>query len=485
MKGRAEFVSTEAKSWSGTPLRKLASDPTMNVAAAISRHKFVSFLVGTAVVQAIALAAALFLRERVISAPSAPSPAVSEPIEAGAPAEIGALVEPTESLGAGPAPSAADQITLPTQVVFHTVKRGETLSTIWSHHGAARSGGALASKALAAADPKGAALKEGETLELTLSASGDVVGLKKRVSETSTLVLEGDSTNGYTASRSDVAVSESERTVSGIITESFALAAQESDVPYAVIDDLVDLFSGRVAFERSIQPGDSFAVSFVERRTPSGEVLSPGPIVRASLGTGGRMIAAIRHVSDDGQARYYAETGLPLGNTFLRYPLRFTRISSIFNEARLHPVLNKKRPHNGVDFAAPIGTPVRAVADGVVVFAGWLNGGGNTVRIKHCDRYTTEYMHLSKIGRGVRVGAPVSRGGTIGAVGMTGLATGPHLHFGLFDRGRFVNPLKADLPQVTNVEPLAPHYVQASLTILEQHHSSVRLAYLAAEKQPA
>lgn len=456
----------------------------MNVGQAISRHKFVSFLIGTAIVQALAFSAAFYLRAQgPILTPEPVTDSASGQL-ADAPAEIGAIVDATEPIAEPITGSSAGGVILPTSTVVHTVKRGETLSTIWNHHGAARSGGALAAKALQAADPKGATLKEGEALELSISASGDIVGLKKKVSDTVVLVLEGDSTSGYTASRTDVAVAETERTVSGIITESLALAARENDVPYAVVDDLIDLFSGRVAFERSIQPGDSFTVSFIERRAPSGEILAPGPIVLASLGTGDRMLAAIRHHGSDGKARYYSETGNPLGNTFLRYPLRFTRISSIFNTARLHPVLKKKRPHNGVDFAAPIGTPVRSVADGIVVFAGWMNGGGNTIRIKHCDRYTTEYMHLSKIARGIRVGAPVSRGGSIGAVGMTGLATGPHLHFALFDRGRFVNPLKADLPQVTQTESLPPNYLTATLATLERFHSQVRLAHAAPFRRP-
>src|SRR5690606_9435869 len=139
------------------------------------------------------------------------------------------------------------------------------------------------------------------------------------------------------------------------------------------------------------------------------------------------------------------------------------------------PVLGQKRPHNGVDFAAPVGTPVRSVADGVVVSAGFFGHAGNMVKIKHGDRYSTAYLHLSRIGKGIRPGSRVTRGQVIGAVGMTGLATGPHLHFSVFDRGAYVNPLSIDLPRMpSTTEQIPANYLQATLHRLAEQHQRVQ-----------
>jgi murein DD-endopeptidase MepM/ murein hydrolase activator NlpD len=136
-------------------------------------------------------------------------------------------------------------------------------------------------------------------------------------------------------------------------------------------------------------------------------------------------------------------------------------------------VLKVHRPHNGVDFAAPTGTPVRAVADGVIEWAKWINGGGKSIKIKHSDRWATAYMHLSKFSPNIRPGTRVSRGEVVGAVGMTGLATAPHLHFSLYDRGRYVNPLTTALPQMPNARPLPKDYLVATLQTLRSAHDAL------------
>jgi len=449
----------------------------MSIAQTVTKHKIGSFLVGTILVQACALSAAFYLRGTSSGGVAFESSASPSPVTE--------RVTP-ETLGALEAPPAIDgMVALPATATNHTVKRGDTLSSIWTAHGAARSGGLLAAKALKEADPKAAVLKEGDVLELSISASGDIVALKRRYADSKVVELTGDSTSGYTAQISELAVTESARTVSGTITDSFALAADDLDVPPAIVDDLVDLFSARVAFERAIQAGDTFTVTFTERRLLSGELVAPGEISHASIATGGKLLAAIRYMGADNKARYYSENGAAIGNTFLRYPLKFSRISSVFTKARFHPVLKTKRPHNGVDFAAPVGTPVRSVAEGSVVFAGWTNGGGYTVRVKHCARYTTEYMHLSKFAKGLRVGSAVSRGEVIAAVGQTGLASGPHLHFALYDKGRYVNPLSAELPTVSDAPALPPSYLVAALDVINASQAQVRLAHAGSFKRPA
>jgi murein DD-endopeptidase MepM/ murein hydrolase activator NlpD len=190
------------------------------------------------------------------------------------------------------------------------------------------------------------------------------------------------------------------------------------------------------------------------------------------------MYAVVRDVSADGTVRYFDEKGEMPTKSFLRYPVQFTRISSVFTHARFHPVLKVSRPHNGVDFAAPIGTPIRTVGDGVVVFAGYNRSGGNMIKIAHDSRYTTEYMHLSKIASGVKTGSRVTRGSVIGALGNTGLSSGPHLHFGLFDRGKYVDPMKAKIIQ-SAPEIKAPKAVLAMIAELKKTHQTIAVASVA------
>jgi murein DD-endopeptidase MepM/ murein hydrolase activator NlpD len=211
--------------------------------------------------------------------------------------------------------------------------------------------------------------------------------------------------------------------------------------------DLADVFAWDVDFNTEIQRGDSFRVA-VEKLALPGTPERTGRILAAELLRGDRVLRAFRHEGAAG-AGYYDAEGRPLRKAFLRSPLRFTRISSRFSRSRLHPVLSIRRPHLGVDYAAPVGTPVSAAASGTVVLAGWLGGYGRTVRIRHANGYETLYGHLSRIH--VRAGQRVQQGDRIGAVGSTGLATGPHLDYRMTRDGRFVDPLRLDAPPA---EPL-------------------------------
>lgn len=211
--------------------------------------------------------------------------------------------------------------------------------------------------------------------------------------------------------------------------------------------DLADVFAWDVDFNTEIQRGDSFRVA-VEKLALPGTPERTGRILAAELVRGERVLRAFRHEGASG-AGYYDAEGRPLRKAFLRSPLRFTRISSRFSRSRLHPVLSIRRPHLGVDYAAPAGTAVSAAASGTVVLAGWLGGYGRTVRIRHANGYETLYGHLSRLD--VRAGQRVQQGDRIGAVGSSGLATGPHLDYRMTRDGRFVDPLRLDAPPA---EPL-------------------------------
>lgn len=362
--------------------------------------------------------------------------------------------------------------------ITYRVQRGDTLSTIWEKIGAPRSGAIMAAKAFKEAGLSAASLKVEDELQMSLSLDGDVTSLQQALSDGRWLIIHGNSQDGYESSMLDADIEETQASVSGTIFSSFADAALAQGIPYSVIDEYVDLFSSRVEFQRDLQPGATFAVTYLQRHCRrSGTALSPGKIVAASLWHENTLLAAVRYVGRNGRAYYFDEQGQPLGNYFLRYPLRFSRISSSFNWARFHPVYQRSRPHLGVDFAAPYGTPVRAVADGVVVEAGYNRDGGNTVKIKHGSRYSTAYLHLAKIGSGIKRGATVARGQLIGTVGSTGISTGPHLHFSLFDYGRYIDPLKAKLPALPEgVESIPKAVLVAAIDTLKQHHAQVAVA---------
>ncbi|HMC20881.1 MAG TPA: peptidoglycan DD-metalloendopeptidase family protein, partial [Thermoanaerobaculia bacterium] len=193
----------------------------------------------------------------------------------------------------------------------------------------------------------------------------------------------------------------------------------------------------------------------------------------------GQTFEAFRQERADGRAGYYGRSGSPLRKQFLRAPLQFTRITSKFSKSRYHPILHCFKPHHGVDYGAPIGTPVMTTADGVVVEAGKKRGEGNYIRIRHTARLDTYYLHLSRFGKGVKRGHKVMQGEVIGYVGATGLATGPHLDYRVSDHGTWLDPLK--LKSITpdplpvalaqqfrrNVVSLAPKLAAAASQVAE------------------
>lgn len=364
----------------------------------------------------------------------------------------------------------------------YAVKRGETLSQVWGALGGEPQGLEGVKAAFDDAKVSLRDLKAGEQLEFTREG-GRIVGLRRKLGGGATLVLSAGSEDGsFVSAIEKVRILRGDRTVRGTIESSLVDAAQAEGIPYAVIDDFVDLFSSRVEFRRDLQPGDSFSVVYEDSRTEDGEQLEAGVIKVAALQIGGKLMAVVRDVTPAGVVRYFDERGEMPTKAFLRYPVQYTRISSVFTNARFHPILRVSRPHHGVDFSAPIGTPVRTVGDGVVVAAGYSASMGNMVRIAHDDRYTTEYMHLSRIAAGIKKGARVTRGSVIGALGSTGLSTGPHLHFGMFDRGKYIDPLKAKVLQsATPGKP--PAAVLAALAELKKVHGALALAAPARGKQ--
>jgi murein DD-endopeptidase MepM/ murein hydrolase activator NlpD len=207
----------------------------------------------------------------------------------------------------------------------------------------------------------------------------------------------------------------------------------------------------------------------VERQTREGKLSGYGPILAAEFVNDNRRLKAIRFHPDGGSPGYYDENGRSLKRFFLKSPLKFEpRITSRFSTSRRHPILGYSRAHNGVDYGAPSGAPVVSVAPGVVTFAGWTNGGGRTVKVRHTNGYEAEYLHLSAIT--TRAGTRIGQGDLVGRVGSTGLATGPHLHYGLKKNGRYVNPV-VEHRNMPPGDPVAPSLIDVFTTDRDRYLS--------------
>ena len=238
---------------------------------------------------------------------------------------------------------------------------------------------------------------------------------------------------------------------SASINSSLWGTIMENDLPYALAAEFEDIFQWTVDFF-GIQPGDTFKVIYDEKFV-DGSSVGIGRIWGAEFCSGGKQIYAIPYAQEEGKLRYWESDGASLRKQLLKAPLKYTRISSKFSRSRLHPVYKVYRPHHGVDYAAPAGTPVHSVADGTVIFAGWdRGGGGNTIKIKHAGSLETGYLHLKSFAKGIKVGTRVSQGQLIGYVGSTGASTGPHLDYRIKKNGTPIDPLK--VPQEP-AEPIA------------------------------
>lgn len=260
-------------------------------------------------------------------------------------------------------------------------------------------------------------------------------------------------------------VKEIEREVksaSVVIESSLWNAMAGNDLPVQLALDLSDIYQWTIDFF-GLQAGDSIRLLY-ESMGVDGETIGTGRIFAANFYHGGKWLEAYYFNSDELASLldsvqlasyqepstpvkgYYAADGTNLRKAFLKAPLNFKRISSHFTYARKHPIFGVVRPHTGVDYAAPAGTPVVTIGDGTVVEKGYKGGGGNTVKIRHNSVYTTAYLHLSKYGKGVEVGRHVSQGDVIGYVGSTGNSTGPHLDFRVWKNGQPVDPLHLESP---------------------------------------
>jgi murein DD-endopeptidase MepM/ murein hydrolase activator NlpD len=257
-------------------------------------------------------------------------------------------------------------------------------------------------------------------------------------------------TNGerVLARKQDIIYERGLRVVEATIDSSLYVSAIEKRIPDRIISDMAEILGWDINFGRDLRPGSSFRAIYEQlTRVDTDETIS-GRVLAIEVANRGKLYEGFYFErGEHGAGGYFDRDGESLGRRFLRFPVSYSRISSPFSTARYHPVLKRRIPHYGVDFAAPTGTPVRAVADGRVLKSGWDRGNGRFVKIRHDAEYESGYAHLSRIATAAGANARVKRGQVIGYVGATGLATGPHLHFAMYKEGRYIDPMNAELPR--------------------------------------
>jgi murein DD-endopeptidase MepM/ murein hydrolase activator NlpD len=282
-------------------------------------------------------------------------------------------------------------------------------------------------------------MKPRDTLEITWDLAGEPVTVTWE--PTPWLGYAVISTaDGWTVERSETRPDVRVASVQGRVDRSLFQAMESAGESGGLVIPFVAMFESDFDFTADTRNGDQFRL-LVEKRYAGETFVDYGRILAAQYLNDGKMLTGVGYESRNGRLGYFDLQGQSLRKTFLRSPLEFTRITSGFTYARPHPILGGTRPHLAIDYAAPVGTPVRAVADAIVVQAGWNGGNGISVLLRHRRGYETMYNHLARLARGVRRGVRVTQRQVIGYVGSTGLSTGPHLDYRVKKSGAFVNPL--------------------------------------------
>ncbi|MFQ5736431.1 MAG: peptidoglycan DD-metalloendopeptidase family protein [Thermodesulfobacteriota bacterium] len=284
-------------------------------------------------------------------------------------------------------------------------------------------------------------LKRGEVMDVT-TADGEFSRLEFRFGETDILKIEkaAGEQGGYMVSKVELPSETRQVIVVGTIKTSLYEDGIKAGADPMALMELSDIFAWDVDFASDIRKGDTFSV-LTEVLYVNGEAMRTERVLGAEMVNDGKKYTAIYFRGKNGNG-YYDENGKSLRRTLLKSPLRYRRISSYFTKRRYHPILKKYRPHHGIDYAAPVGTPVESAGSGRVTFAGWKRGYGNFVTVRHNNGYSTSYGHFSRIARGIRRGVKVDQGDVIGYVGSTGISTGPHLHYEVRLHNRLINPLR-------------------------------------------
>jgi murein DD-endopeptidase MepM/ murein hydrolase activator NlpD len=319
------------------------------------------------------------------------------------------------------------------------------------------------------------AARPGDFYALIRDSSGQLLSFEYQRGRAEVYRVERDSAGNLVASHEAAALERRVIQLGGVVKRSLFDALTDLGESPALVHAFTDIFAWDFDFSTQTRPGDEFRVVFEKYYDKDGFVRY-GRVQAAEYRAARKDFVAVWFEDDNGTGGYYSPDGNSLKRSFLAAPLKYSRISSRYTMSRLHPILHSRRPHEGVDYAAPVGTPVWAVADGEVVFVGWSGGFGQLIRVKHHNGFVSSYGHLSRFARGLSIGQHVAQKQLIGFVGATGLATGPHLDFRLAQNGRYLDPLRM---RIDAGEPVPPRSRSRFAKLRETRMAELR------EAQPA
>lgn len=350
-----------------------------------------------------------------------------------------------------PEPASAEPAPIPAPKadnwVDYKVTAGDNLSTLFKRAGLSARDVFIVSEATKNSD----ALKRlypGESLSFLIQ-NGELKKLKHLINPLKQVLLEQDG-DSYSIDTVEKKPDIEHRYAYGTIENSLFLDGEKAGLPSNTIMEMAALFGWDVDFALDIRKGDSFRVIYEEKKL-DGKVIGVGKIVAAEFTNQGDTFTSLRYTDSKGNTSYYTPKGESMRKAFLRTPVDFARISSNFNMKRKHPVLNRIRAHKGVDYAASIGTPIKAAGDGKIIFRGVKGGYGNVIILQHGNNINTLYAHMSRFKKGLSVGSRIKQGQLIGYVGKSGMVTGPHLHYEFQVNGVHKNPVTVKLPHADPV----------------------------------
>lgn len=324
-------------------------------------------------------------------------------------------------------------------------------------------------------------IKPGSTMTLTIDPAHHTLNRLEFSFDDRHMLIVTKTDQGYHASKEDISFDTVLRTTGGTIKSSLFEDAIKAGCRPQLILNFADIFAWDIDFFSDLRENDSFRLLF-EEIYRDGEFVWYGKILAAEFINREKRFRAFYFEDDEGKASYYNDEGQSVAREFLKSPLSYSRISSRFSKRRFHPILRIYRPHSGVDYAAPTGTPVEATCDGKIIFMGWKKDYGKCIKIRHNHIYTSYYGHLSRFAKGMKHGKRIKQGKVIGYVGATGLATGPHLDYRLKKRGKFIDPLKFKSPRIRSISkaqrPQFEKNKQQMLVTLEQLDEGLMLAQI-------
>jgi murein DD-endopeptidase MepM/ murein hydrolase activator NlpD len=362
---------------------------------------------------------------------------------------------------------------------WHTIKvhAGDTLSKIFTRLG-------ISTKdvhEIITSDPACrhlGALTPGQTLKVQVSEEQQVVSLTLDIAPGDSLYVSRVE-EGFQVEHKLVPLEKKLAFGKGEIQNSLFASGRRAGLDHNILAQMVEIFGWNIDFALDLQRNDTFRVLYEEKCNEDGERIKTGAILAAEIVNDGKTHQAVRYTDKSGHTSYFTPDGYGMNQAFLRTPVNFTRISSHFGQ-RNHPIMHRMRLHKGIDYSAPLGTPVQATGDGKVIFVGTRGGYGKVVELQHGARYSTLYAHLSRFPKSFQVGKAVAQGEVIGYVGRTGRATGPHLHYEFRIGGVHHNPLTVMLPKRTPIQESNKRdfiaHAKKMIQLLDVHEDKLNVA---------